>query len=68
MSDLNRPKRIIAINDMSGFGRCALTVAIPVLSAMGFQVCPVPTAVLSCHTAYSDFAIQDLTDFMPEMS
>lgn len=51
---------------MSGFGRCALTVAIPVLSAMGFQVCPVPTAVLSCHTAYSDFAIQDLTDFMPK--
>ena len=61
-----RPKRVIAINDISGFGRCSLTVAIPVLSAMGYQVCPVPTAVLSCHTAYKEYKMKDLTDFMSD--
>ncbi|MEG1849564.1 MAG: phosphomethylpyrimidine kinase, partial [Oscillospiraceae bacterium] len=44
---MNRPKRIAAIHDLSGFGRCSLTVILPVLSVMGLQVCPVPTAVLS---------------------
>ena len=38
--------RVAAIHDMSGFGRCSLTVAIPVLSAMGVQCCPLPTAYL----------------------
>ena len=38
------------INDLSGFGRCSLTVAIPILSAMGIQACPLPTAILSNHT------------------
>jgi pyridoxine kinase len=42
--------RIAAIHDLSGFGRCSLTVIIPILSAMGMQVCPLPTAVLSTHT------------------
>ena len=42
--------RVAAIHDLSGFGRCSLTVAIPVLSAMGVQCCPLPTAVLSTHT------------------
>ena len=40
------------VNDLSGFGRCSLTVAIPVISALGIQTCPVPTAILSNHTAY----------------
>ena len=57
-------KTVAAIHDMSGVGRCALTVAIPVLSAMGAQVCPVPTAVLSAHTAFQGVAARDLTDFM----
>ena len=48
-------KRVAAIQDISGLGRCSLTVVIPVLSAMGVQVCPVPTAVLSAHTGYQDF-------------
>lgn len=52
------------INDLSGFGRCSLTVAVPVLSAMGVQACPVPTAILSNHTAYDDFFFKDLTDDM----
>ncbi len=44
--------RVAAVNDLSGFGRCSLTVALPILSAMGYQVCPVPTAILSAHTGY----------------
>ena len=57
-------KKIAAIHDISGIGRCSLTVIIPVLSAMGVQVCPVPTAVLSAHTGYGEFVMRDLTDFM----
>ena len=47
---LERPPRIAAIHDLSAFGRCALAVVLPVLSAMGCQGCPVPTALLSTHT------------------
>ncbi len=54
-------RRVAAVNDLSGFGRCSLTVTIPILSAMGFQVCPVPTAVLSSHTGYPDPLIWDFT-------
>lgn len=57
-------RRVAAIQDISGLGRCSLTVIIPTLSAMGVQVCPVPTAVLSAHTGYSEFVIRDLTDYM----
>ena len=57
-------KRIAAVNDLSGFGRCSLTVSIPVLSAMGFQVCPLPTAVLSAHTGYPNPLVRDFTDDM----
>ena len=52
------------INDLSGFGRCSLTVAIPVISALGIQTCPVPTAILSNHTAYDNFYFEDYTDRM----
>ena len=58
------PKRVAAIHDISGIGRCSLTVIIPVLSAMGVQVCPVPTAVLSAHTGYGEFVMRDLTDYI----
>lgn len=57
-------KRIAAVNDLSGFGRCSLTVSIPILSAMGCQVCPVPTAVLSAHTGYPNPVVRDFTDDM----
>lgn len=52
------------INDLSGFGRCSLTVAIPIISALGIQACPVPTAILSNHTGYSDFYFEDYSDRM----
>ena len=43
-------KKVAAIHDLSGYGRCSLSVIIPVLSTLGIQVCPVPTAILSTHT------------------
>lgn len=57
-------KTVAAVHDLSGVGRCALTVVMPVLSAMGAQVCPVPTAVLSAHTAFEGIAAHDLTGFL----
>lgn len=59
--------RVAAIQDISGFGRCSLTVIIPILSSMGIQVCPIPTALLSTHTGgFGDVVFQDLTDTMTE--
>lgn len=54
-------KRVAAIHDMSGFGRCSLTVAIPVLSAMGHQCCPLPAAYFSAHTGFKGFTFHDMT-------
>ncbi|WP_312612761.1 pyridoxamine kinase [Oscillibacter sp.] len=57
--------RIAAIHDLSGFGRCSLTVALPILSAMGAQCCPLPTAFLSTHTGgFQDFTFLDMSDEM----
>ena len=63
---INRQQmRVAAIHDLSGFGRCSLAVIMPVLSAMGIQCCPVPTAVLSTHTGgFEDIVIKDLTDYI----
>ncbi|MDD6034366.1 MAG: phosphomethylpyrimidine kinase, partial [Oscillospiraceae bacterium] len=56
---------MIAIHDLSGFGRCSLSVILPTLSAMKVQVCPVVTGVLSTHTGgLGDVVLRDLTDFM----
>ncbi|MBR7091924.1 MAG: pyridoxamine kinase [Clostridia bacterium] len=52
-------KKVAVIQDISGFGRCSLTAALPVLSCMGIQVCPVPTAVLTGQTGYPDYRMQD---------
>lgn len=61
--------RVAAIHDMSGFGRCSLTVAIPILSAMGIQCCPLPTAFLSTHTGgFQGFTFLDMTDEMPKVA
>lgn len=61
----NKVKKVAAVHDLSGVGRVSLTVVIPILSSMGFQVCPLPTAVLSNHTQYPHFSFLDLTDEMP---
>lgn len=57
-------KKIVAVHDLSGVGRVSLMVAIPILSTMGFQVCPLPTAILSGHTQFPTFSFLDLTDEM----
>ena len=58
-------QRVAAIHDLSGFGRASLTVAIPILSSMGVQVCPLPTAVLSSQTSgVEGFTFHDLTSEM----
>lgn len=61
---MNTIPRVAAIHDLSGFGRCSLSVILPTLSVMGVQACPVPTAVLSAHLAFGEVAIRDLTDFI----
>lgn len=57
-------KKIAVINDLSGFGKCSLTAAIPVISVMGVQPCPLPTAVLSAQTGYPSYYLEDFTDKM----
>lgn len=57
-------KKIAVINDLSGLGKCSLTAAIPVISAMGVQACPFPTAVLSNQTGYETYFCEDFTDHM----
>lgn len=57
-------KRVLAIHDLCSFGRCSLTAAIPVISAMGSQVCPFPTALFSNNFTYGDFTFSDFTPKM----
>ena len=60
---MKRLKRVVAIHDISGFGKCSLTVALPIISAAGIEVTVLPTAVLSTHTGgISGFTYRDLTD------
>lgn len=54
--------KVACINDLSGYGRCSLSTAIPILSVCGVQPCAVPTAVLSKHTGFEDYYFTDLTD------
>ena len=55
-------KRIVTVQDISCVGKCSLTVALPIISAMGVEAAIVPTAVLSTHTMFSRFTCKDLTD------
>lgn len=61
----NQPQLVAAIHDLSGFGRCSLTVILPILSTLGVQVVPIPTAILSTHTGgLGEVALRDLTDYI----
>ena len=55
-------KRIVTVQDISCVGKCSLTVALPIISAMGVETAILPTAVLSTHTMFSGFTVKDLTD------
>lgn len=69
MSENYGPRRVAALHDLSCFGRCALTVIMPTLSVMGYQVVPVPTALLSTHTGgFTDLHFRDLTDDMERIA
>ncbi|WP_330666325.1 pyridoxamine kinase [Romboutsia lituseburensis] len=57
-------KKIAAINDLSGIGRCSLTVALPIISALKVQCCPFPTAILSSQTGYPEYTFLDFTNNM----
>lgn len=59
-------KRIAIIEDLCGIGRCALSVALPVIASYGHQPCPVPTAVFSAHTAFEHVVKMDLTGYLGE--
>ena len=62
------PPRVCAIHDLSAFGRCALTVVIPTLSALGIQTIPLPTALMSTHTGgYDNIYVRDLSSDMNGM-
>lgn len=58
--------RVAAVHDMCGYGKCSLGVAIPVLSAAGIDVCPVPTALFSAHTKFPIFYMHDTTEMLDE--
>ncbi len=66
-TDLPIPK-VATINDLSGLGKCSLTAAIPILSAMGVQACPLPTAALSNQTGFPSYACVDLSGHMEEFA
>ena len=51
----NNQKKIAAINDYSGFGRCSIAVELPIISALKVQCCPLPTSILSNHTGFERF-------------
>lgn len=61
---MKKQKKMAVINDFSGFGRCSLTVSIPVISAMKIQCCALPTAIFSNHTGYDNYFFDDYTDKM----
>jgi pyridoxine kinase len=63
MAKMKELKRVAAIHDISGFGKCSLTVALPIISAAGIETTVLPTAVLSTHTGgFTGFTYRDLTE------
>ena len=57
-------KRAALINDLCGYGKTSLAVSVPILTVMGINCSPMPTAILSAHTGYSEFFFDDYTDKM----
>ena len=65
---MNETIKILTIQDISCFGQCSITVALPVVSAFGIETAILPSAVLSTHTAgFTDFTVRDLTEDLPEI-
>lgn len=64
MTNRNKQKKIAVINDYTGFGRCSLAVAMPIISQLRIQCCPVPTSIFSDHTGFESYFFDDYTDKM----
>ena len=62
----NPIKSVALVNDLCGLGRCSLSVAVPIISALGVQAVPVPTSIFSCHTGYESFSFMDFTPYLSE--
>ena len=60
----NNNKKVVAVHDLSCMSRVSLNAVIPILTSMGLEVTPLPTALLSCHTQYPEFTFLDLTSEM----
>ncbi len=61
-------KKIVTIQDISCYGQCSITVALPILSAYGIETAILPSAILSTHTSgFKDFTVLDLTEEMPKI-
>ncbi len=60
----NNQKKIATINDISGFGRCSISVTLPIVSALKIQCCPLPTSIFSNHTGFDSFFYTDFTQHM----
>ena len=61
---MKRQRRAALVNDITGFGRCSITVELPIVSALKVEACPFPTALLSVHTAFPNPFIRDETSIM----
>lgn len=63
---MKQPRRVCAVHDISCFGKCSLTVVLPILSAAGVETSVIPTAVLSTHTGgFTGYTYRDLTEDIP---
>ena len=66
MEQFKIPPKLAMINDLTGYGRCSLAVAVPVVSALKVQACPVPTSVFSNHMAFHVWHSDDYTEHLPD--
>ena len=65
---MNKTIKILTIQDISCYGQCSITVALPIISAFGIETVILPSAVLSTHTAgFTDFTVRDLTEDLPKI-
>ena len=63
---MNKTIKILTIQDISCYGQCSITVALPIISAFGIETAVIPSAVLSTHTAgFTDYTVRDLTEDLP---
>lgn len=61
---MNKQKKLVCINDLSGASRCSISVSLPIISSLGINTLVMPTCLLSNHTGYESYSFNDLTDTM----